>query len=112
MSESKTISYINRINELESTNKKLETENASLRTTLEEVQKKLAATEQTSNNWYKSFASEKEITDGLHDVLDGMGVRRFRDKNEYQTIPLSVRLFSWAMSIATGTKPVSPLPKE
>lgn len=98
-----------RINELErriegfkAENGLLSTELAKASTTIDELTKKLASTEQTSNTWYKSFTAEKEITDSLHDVLDGFGIRRFRDKNEYQTIPLAVRLFSWAMSLVSG----------
>lgn len=45
----------------------------------------------------KSHTEMQAELNGLHDILDDLGVRRFRDENKYQSLPLSVRLFAWAM---------------
>lgn len=62
-----------------------------------ELEKKVSSVEQTKDMYYKLYNEEKAITDGLHDVLDDLGVRGYRDGNKYTRIPLSVRLFAWAL---------------
>lgn len=62
-----------------------------------ELEKKIVDSEKTKDYYYKLWGEEKAITDGLHDVLDDLGVRGYRDENKYTRIPLSVRLFAWAL---------------
>jgi len=65
-----------------------------------EIEKQLAEKTKDSDRWYKSYVEEKAVTDGLHEVLDDLGIRGYRDENKYNRLPMSVRLFSWAMSLA------------
>jgi hypothetical protein len=65
-----------------------------------ELTEKLAQTEKQQQSWYAVYQEEKKMTDGLHDVLTDLGVREFRDEQKYQRLPLAVRLFAWAMSLA------------
>lgn len=62
-----------------------------------ELEKQVADIRKEKETWYKCYADEKAVTDGLHDVLDDLGVRGYRDENKYTRIPLSVRLFAWAL---------------
>lgn len=62
-----------------------------------ELEAKVASLDQQQKQWYKSYSEEKAITDGLHDVLDDLGIRGYRDENKYIRIPLTVRLFAWAL---------------
>lgn len=62
-----------------------------------ELEKKVSSVEQAKDMYYKLYNEEKAITDGLHDVLDDLGVRGYRDENKYARIPLSARLFAWAL---------------
>lgn len=63
-----------------------------------ELEKDLKGANSSKDTFYKLYTEEKAITDGLHDILDDMGIRGFRDENKYQRIPLTVRLFAWAMT--------------
>ena len=40
-----------------------------------ELEKKISSVEQTKDMYYKLYNEEKAIADGLHDVLDDLGVR-------------------------------------
>lgn len=51
------------------------------------------------DQWYKQWIDMRDIVNGLHDVLDDLGIRRYRDDNKYQELPISVRLFAWAMGV-------------
>jgi hypothetical protein len=62
-----------------------------------ELQTKVASLDKQQSDWYKRYTEEKAITDGLHDVLDDLGIRGYRDENKYNRIPLTVRLFAWAL---------------
>jgi len=62
-----------------------------------ELEKKAETAEKTKDMYYKLYNEEKAITDGLHDVLDDLGIRGYRDENKYTRIPLTVRLFAWAL---------------
>jgi hypothetical protein len=62
-----------------------------------ELEKKVESLEKQQSDWHKRYEEEKAITDGLHDVLDDLGIRGYRDENKYARIPLTVRLFAWAL---------------
>ena len=63
------------------------------------LEAKNVGTEKQSQDWYKRYSEEKSITDGLHEVLDDLGIRGYRDDNKYNRVPLTVRLFAWALKI-------------
>jgi hypothetical protein len=66
-----------------------------------DLEARLANSEKQKDSWCKSYQEEKAITDGLHDVLDDLGIRGYRDDNKYNRIPLPVRLFAWALKSKT-----------
>jgi hypothetical protein len=66
-----------------------------------ELEKALANEKQYREMYSKQASESNAIIEGIHDLLTDLGVREFRDENKYQKIPLSVRLFAWAMSLAT-----------
>lgn len=51
--------------------------------------------------------ADEAIINGIHDLLTDLGIREFRDENKYVKIPLPVRLFGWAMSMAAKSAQVS-----
>jgi hypothetical protein len=66
-----------------------------------ELEAKVASLDKQQSNYWKQYQEEKAITDGLHDVLDDLGIRGYRDENKYNRIPLTVRLFAWALKAKT-----------
>lgn len=64
-----------------------------------ELEKKVAEVERQKDMWYKSYNEANTMLEGLHDVLDDLGLRRYRGDQQYQQyqLPISVRLFAWAM---------------
>lgn len=46
----------------------------------------------------KRAAEAQETLNGLHEILDDLGIRGYRDENKYTRIPLTVRLFAWALN--------------
>ena len=62
-----------------------------------ELEKQLKQQTEYKDMYYKQYNEEKAITDGLHEVLDDLGIRGWKDDNKYYRIPLTVRLFSWAL---------------
>lgn len=69
-----------------------------------ELEKKLSESERMRDYHSKLHTELNTIIEGIHDVLDDLGIKRYRDENNrYQSIPLTVRLFSWAMSLANKT---------
>lgn len=71
---------------------------------IEELEKKLREATNGKDMYWKMYTEEKAISDGIHDILDDLGIRRKREGNQYNDLPLSVRLFAWAMSIHSKTK--------
>jgi hypothetical protein len=69
-----------------------------------ELEQKVAGLGREKDEWYKRYTDEKTITDGLHDVLDDLGIRGYRDDSKYYRIPLSVRLFAWALKTRDANK--------
>ena len=63
-----------------------------------DLEAKLKSVESTKDMYYKLYNDEKAVTDGLNDILDDFNVKRYKDDNHYQSIPLAIRLFAWAMS--------------
>ncbi len=64
---------------------------------IKELEDQLKNEKSRSEMWCKSSNEKEEIINGLHDILDDMGIRGYRDGNKYQRIPLAVRLFAWSM---------------
>lgn len=67
-----------------------------------ELEKQLKLTEASKDSYWKSYQEEKAVTDGLHEVLDDLGIRGWKDDNKYYRVPLAVRLFSWALQLKTA----------
>lgn len=65
-----------------------------------ELEKKLANETSQKDIWYKQAQEHKASLDGVHDVLDDLGIRRYKDDNKYYELPLAVRLFAWSMKLA------------
>ena len=65
-----------------------------------ELEKQLASEKSSKDMWYKDAQEQKSIVEGIHDVLDDLGIRGYKDDNKYQRVPITVRLFSWAMQMA------------
>lgn len=65
-----------------------------------ELEKQLKDTTATKESFYKQYSEVKEVIDGLHQVLDELGLPGWKDDNKYYRLPLTVRLFSWAMKLA------------
>jgi hypothetical protein len=62
-----------------------------------ELEAKVISLDKQQSSYWKQYQEEKAITDGLHEVLDDLGIRGYRDENKYNRIPLTVRLFAWAL---------------
>lgn len=69
-----------------------------------ELEKQLAQEKSSSQIWYKQNQEKDEIIGGLHDILDDLGVRGYRDENKYTRIALPVRLFAWSMGNVLKTE--------
>lgn len=68
-----------------------------------ELETKLKSETSTKDLWYKKQQEQEAVINGLHEVLDDLGIRGWKDEsNKYQRLHLSVRLFSWAMKLAQG----------
>lgn len=67
-----------------------------------ELEKKLADAERSKDTWYKQYNDVNTALEGIHDVLDDLGVRRYRGEQQYSQyqLPIAVRLFAWAMKMA------------
>jgi outer membrane protein assembly factor BamD (BamD/ComL family) len=68
-----------------------------------ELEKQLAQVTSHKDMYYKKNQEQDEIINGIHEVLDDLGVRGYRDDNKYHRVPLTVRLFAWAMQM-TGKR--------
>lgn len=65
-----------------------------------DLEKKLESANQSKDTWYKQYNEQNQIIDGIHEILDDLGIKGWKDEqNKYQRLPLSVRLFSWAMKL-------------
>jgi len=72
---------------------------------IDELEKKLKSETQTKEYLSKNNQELTAVVDGIHDVLDDLGIRRYRDETQrYNSIPLAVRLFSWAMKLSEPKK--------
>ena len=70
---------------------------------IKELESSLKSSESTCE-MYRKMSSEANATlEGIHDILDDLGVKGYRDENHssYNRLPLSVRLFAWAMKMAS-----------
>jgi hypothetical protein len=65
-----------------------------------ELEKKLEDSKRTENDWYKRYQEQSSITEGLHTVLDELGIKGYKGDNQYERLPLTVRLFAWAIKLA------------
>jgi hypothetical protein len=65
-----------------------------------ELEKKLEDSKRTENDWYKRYQEQNSITEGLHAVLDELGIKGYKGDNQYERLPLTVRLFAWAIKLA------------
>lgn len=66
-----------------------------------ELENKLKTETSLKDSWYKQMTEAKEELDGMHLILDDLGIKGYKDEGKYYRIPLSVRLFSWAMRLQT-----------
>ena len=69
-----------------------------------ELKKRLASTESTKDYYCKLYNESKEVMEGLHEVLDDLGIRGYKDEYKNNRLTLTVRLFAWAMSLANKGK--------
>lgn len=67
---------------------------------VEQLKKEFANEKSQKDIWYKQYQEAKLEVEGLHDILDDLGIKRFREENKYNQLSLSIRLFSWAMKLA------------
>jgi 16S rRNA C1402 N4-methylase RsmH len=65
-----------------------------------ELEKKLSDVESSKDTWYKQAQEKEAIIEGIHEVLDDLGIKGYKGDNQYYRLPLAVRLFSWAMKLA------------
>ena len=65
-----------------------------------ELEKELKSEKSIKDIYYKKSQDQEEIINGIHEVLDDLGIRGYRDDNKYHRVPLTVRLFAWAMKMA------------
>lgn len=73
---------------------------------ISELEAQLAQEKASKDMWYKSYIESNAIVEGIHDVLDDLGIRGYKDEGKYTRVPLSVRLFAWAMKLSTTSKQV------
>ena len=64
-----------------------------------ELEKQVQSEKSVKESWYKENQSMKEVIDGIHEILDDLGIKGYKDAQNYYRIPLSVRLFAWAMKL-------------
>lgn len=64
-----------------------------------ELEKQLKSETGVKEMWYKENQELKSVVDGIHEILDDLGIKGFKDDQKYYRIPLAVRLFSWAMKL-------------
>ena len=73
-----------------------------------ELEAKLKSAESIKDMYAKESRERGQVIDGIHDILDDLGIRGWRDDNDYKNdnnrIPLAVRLFAWAMSLQQPNK--------
>ena len=62
-----------------------------------ELEAKLKSAESSKDTYWKMYNDVNATVEGIHDILDDLGIRGYRDDNKYNRIPLTVRLFAWAM---------------
>jgi len=65
-----------------------------------QLEKELENEKNYHSMYQKQCAEKDEIINGIHDVLDDLGIRVWKDDNKYNRLPITVRLFSWAMKLA------------
>lgn len=65
-----------------------------------ELEKSLASEKSAKDTFYRLYNEMNEVVEGIHLILTDLGVREYKDENKYNRLPLTVRLFSWAMSMA------------
>lgn len=63
-----------------------------------DAEKRIITLEKELEAGYKSHSEQKEIIDGIHDLLDALGIKGWKDDSHYYRIPLTVRLMAWVMS--------------
>lgn len=62
-----------------------------------ELEQKLKTSESNKDDWYKRYAEVNREVEGIHSVLDTLGIPRKKEDNGYSPdYPLTVRLFAWA----------------
>ena len=64
------------------------------------LEKELATITSHKDMYYKKSQEQDEIINGIHEVLDDLGIRGYKDESKYHRLPLTVRLFAWAMQMA------------
>ena len=69
-----------------------------------ELEKNLKYANDVKDSYYKTNQDLTAVVDGIHDVLDDLGIRGYKDENKYTRLPLAVRLFSWSMKLAQGDR--------
>lgn len=65
-----------------------------------QLEKELESEKRIREMYQKQNSEKDEIINGIHDVLDDLGIRGWKDDNKYNRLPITVRLFSWAMKLA------------
>jgi hypothetical protein len=68
-----------------------------------ELEAKLKQETSYREMYSKMHTESQAVVDGLHEVLDDLGIRGYKDENKNYRLSLSVRLFAWAMSLANKT---------
>lgn len=65
---------------------------------IERLKKELAGITSSKDMWYKEAQTKIEELEGLHNILTDLGIREYKDETQrYNRLPLTVRLFAWAM---------------
>ncbi len=70
---------------------------------ISELENKLKSSESTCDMYRKMHGEANTTLEGIHDILDDLGVKGYKDENHssYNRLPLTVRLFAWAMKMAS-----------
>lgn len=70
---------------------------------ISDLESKLKSSESTCEMYRKMSTESNTIIEGLHDILDDLGIKGYKDENHssYNRLPLAVRLFAWAMKMAS-----------
>lgn len=61
------------------------------------LEEELKQGKELKDYYYKQYAETNEQLEGLHIVLDEMEIKGFSDEYKSRRIPLTVRLFAWAL---------------